>query len=153
MCSVDDRLGSRRARPPDVLHEGIWSRLDQADVPVVGPADQIGRAPILPSDLEDLGVALVLPYAATHDHELVPNLGLHRSPFPNLAIAGVSAQPDDQDVHPSLVENPADDDSESQALQRSTSSGGAIGSGSDAGLLTDEISKASVGATSVLGRR
>ena len=83
MCSVDDRLGSRRARPPDVLHEGIWSGLDQADVLVAGPADQIGRAAILPSDLEDLGVALVLPYAVTHDHELVPNLGLHRFPFPN----------------------------------------------------------------------
>lgn len=78
-----------------MLHVGVWSWMDQADVPVIGPPDQIGRAAILSSDLEDLGVALVLPDAVTYDHELVPNLGLHRSPFPSLAIAGVSASPDD----------------------------------------------------------
>jgi hypothetical protein len=44
-----------------MMHDGVRSGEDQADVPIVGPPDQIWRATGFPSDLENLGIPIVLP--------------------------------------------------------------------------------------------
>jgi hypothetical protein len=93
-----------------MLHDGVRSGVDQADVPIVGPPDQIWRAIGFPSDLEDLGIPIVLPHVVTPDDEPVPNAGLHRSSFPNRFMPELrEASLDHEDRYPRRVEDPVGD--------------------------------------------
>lgn len=56
--------------------------MDQGDMPVVGPPDEIRGAAGFSSDLEDLGIPFVLPDVVTLDDEPVPDVGFHGSPLP-----------------------------------------------------------------------
>lgn len=68
---------------PEMLHDGIRTRIDQTDVPVVVPPDEEGRGAGLPSHLKNLGISIVLPHVVALNDEPFPNLRLHGFPFPS----------------------------------------------------------------------
>lgn len=64
-----------------MLNNRIRTRVDQTDVPVVGPPDEEGRGAGLPSDLQNLGIPIVLSHVVALNDEPFPDLRLHGFPF------------------------------------------------------------------------
>ena len=86
-----------------MLHNGIRTRVDQTNVPAIGPPDEERRGASLPSDLQNLGIPIVLSHVVGLDDEPFSDVGLHgSSPFegsrPGFYIS-ISASMDKQDLH------------------------------------------------------
>jgi hypothetical protein len=65
----------------DVLDRGIGAREEEALVPVVVPADEVGRSTVLAADLEDLGIAVGFADVMTLDDQPVSNVRVHEGPL------------------------------------------------------------------------
>lgn len=63
----------------------IRARVQQRDVPVIGPFHEIRRRTVVAANLEDLGVPFGLPDAMAEDHQSVSNFRSHDSPPPEHA--------------------------------------------------------------------